>query len=123
MLWEVAEIVREQLVGTTAAPVRYGGDEYAVILPQTGMDEAADYAERIRASIADTVFLKKSMRPEDDPIELSDVITASVGVASLSMSGPPTGNSRVQAEALLRAADNAMYRAKELGKNRVQIAK
>ena len=122
VLWEVAEIVREQLVDTEAAPVRYGGDEYAVIFPQTGMDKAAEYAERIRAAIESAVFLKKSIRPDEAPIRLSGVITASVGVASQSMSVTPTGNSRVQAEALLRAADNAMYRAKELGKNRVHAA-
>ena len=122
VLWEVAEIVREVLVDTEAAPVRYGGDEYAVILPQTGMRVAEEYAERIRAGIESAVFLKKSIRPDEAPIRLSGVITASVGVASQSKSVTPTGNSRVQAEALLRAADNAMYRAKELGKNRVHAA-
>ena len=122
VLWEVAEIVREQLVDTEAVPVRYGGDEYAVIFPQTGMRVAAEYAERIRAGIESAVFLKKSIRPDEAPIRLSGVITASVGVASQSKSVTPTGNSRVQAEALLRAADNAMYRAKELGKNRVHAA-
>ncbi len=122
VLWEVAEIVREQLVDIVAEPVRYGGDEYAVILPQTGLDVAAEYAERIRAGIEGAVFLESSVRPDEDPIRLSGVITASVGVASQSRSVPPTGNPRVQAEALLRAADKAMYRAKELGKNMVQIA-
>ncbi len=122
VLWEVAEIVREQMVGTTAAPVRYGGDEYAIILPQTGMDVALEYAERIRAAIEGKVFLDSSIHPDEDPIRVSGVITASVGVASQSRSVPSSGNPRMLAEELLRAADKAMYRAKELGKNMVQYA-
>jgi len=122
VLREVADIVREVFSGTAAVPVRYGGDEYAVIMPQTGVEVAEGYAERLREEIAGSVFLSGQVRPDEEPICLSGLISASVGVASQSVNVPPKGNSRIRAEALLRAADDAMYRAKELGKNRVFTA-
>lgn len=81
------------------SPCRYGGEEFGVILPFTGAVEAQEIAERIRAG---------AMR-----IRLADrVVTVSVGVASC-------GEGLVSARALVRAADNALYRAKREGKNRV----
>jgi diguanylate cyclase (GGDEF)-like protein len=122
VLREVADIVKEIFWDTNAVCVRYGGDEYAVVLPQTKVDVASDYAEKVRDKIENSVFLKKSIRPGDEPIRISGSITASVGVASQSVNVLPRGDSRVKAESLLRAADNAMYMAKDLGKNRVFTA-
>jgi len=79
---------------------RYGGDEFVLILPETPKVGAAIKAERLRSHIAGTDFGK-------------DVeITLSVGVASF----PEDGNSR---DALVHAADTALYAAKRLGRNRV----
>jgi diguanylate cyclase (GGDEF)-like protein len=84
---------------------RYGGDEMAVILPQTDLEGAQLLAERIRAGVASLRLLLA-----DGAVPLT--LTASVGVAAL----PETAGDR---RALLLAADAALYRAKHDGGNRV----
>lgn len=86
---------------------RYGGEEMAVILPETGLEEAALLAEKLRAQIAGTAFESA----EGGTL----TVTSSVGVAAFtkSMENP---------EDLVRAADKALYTAKEHGRNRVELA-
>ena len=86
---------------------RFGGDEFAVILPDTGSEGAAAVGERVRERICAKVFLAGD--------GLTIHLTASVGVATL----PDVAAS---AEELMKAADTAMYRVKALGKNGLQIA-
>ena len=86
---------------------RYGGDEYTIVLPQTGPEGAAVIAERIRRNIEETVFLK-SMGHEVR-------LTASLGVAS----HPDHAHSR---EELISKADQAMYQVKDAHKNGVALA-
>jgi len=86
---------------------RFGGDEFAVILPDTGSEGAAAVGERVRERICAKVFLAGD--------GLTVHLTASVGVATL----PDVAAS---AEELMKAADTAMYRVKALGKNGLQIA-
>ena len=84
---------------------RYGGEEFVVILPQTSLEPAGVLAERLRRGIS------------QKPIPLSSgpqKVTVSIGMAQL---GPT-----MDAEALVRAADNALYQAKQAGKNRVCFA-
>ena len=102
VLMEVAALLRE---GTREIDVvaRYGGDEFAVVLPDTGGDDAVSAADRLRARIARHVFL----RGAGGCIRL----TASVGVAT--RSGPATSVS-----ALLDHADRNLYRVKADGGNR-----
>ena len=83
---------------------RYGGDEFTVVMADTGHDAAMAVAERIRSSVEAHVF----EAGDGSPLRL----TVSAGVASF----PAHGESR---ETLLEAADQAMYRAKSLGRNRV----
>ncbi|MDP9100864.1 MAG: sensor domain-containing diguanylate cyclase [Actinomycetota bacterium] len=78
-------------------PARYGGEEFAVILPGCGPDLAGQTAERLRASVS-----MGSASPS---------VTASAGAACF-----PTQAS--DAGALIRAADQALYRAKSLGRDR-----
>ena len=85
---------------------RVGGEEFALLLPETSLESAAFVAERLRQSIADTPFLVAGA-----PLRL----TVSLGVASADarMEGIP---------ALMKEADAALYRAKRGGRNRVATA-
>ena len=83
---------------------RLGGEEFAILLPETSLEGASVVAERLRRSLSDR-GIRISERAEV-------TVTASFGVAELE-----EGQS---VDALLRAADSALYRAKELGKNRVE---
>jgi diguanylate cyclase (GGDEF)-like protein len=83
---------------------RIGGEEFAVILPETGLFEALQFGEKLRANVASA------------PIE-GNATTISVGVATMPLSQFET------AEEFLFAADAALYRAKEGGRNRVEAEK
>ena len=82
---------------------KYGGDEFTVILPQTGRDGAMTVAERLRRSICEHTF---TLAPPGS-------ISISLGVATFPHDGSD-GN------LLLRVADRALYRAKASGRNRVE---
>jgi len=84
---------------------RFGGEEFAVLLPDTGLDGARLAAERLRASIAE-----QAVATDEGPVEC----TVSVGVSALR-----PDDRRI--ETLLHRADEALYRAKELGRDRVEV--
>ncbi len=84
---------------------RYGGEEFGVLLPETQQGEATSVADRIRSSLERQIFVVAGTEVR---------VTASVGLAELR-----PGEDR---EAALSRADRALYQAKELGRNRVQIA-
>jgi diguanylate cyclase (GGDEF)-like protein len=86
---------------------RFGGDEFALILPDTGSEGAAAVGERIRERVAAHRFL------QGDGLNIH--LTVSVGVATL----PDVAAST---EGLLQAADEAMYHVKDHGKNGLYIA-
>jgi diguanylate cyclase (GGDEF)-like protein len=90
-------------------PARYGGEEMAVVLPQTDLDGALEFAERLRHRIES---LSVPVLTGGGVVR----VTASVGAAALPDSSAP------DKDALVAAADSAVYRAKRLGKNRVQAA-
>ncbi len=84
-------------------PCRYGGDEFCVLLPETGIQGAHAIAERIRAAV------DRAAPAEESALRA----TISVGVAAF----PP--RTVLPLEGLLRRADEALYRAKRDGRNRV----
>lgn len=84
---------------------RYGGEEFAVILPETSKKDALQIAERSRISIEQYDFIQTAGHPPQK-------ITVSIGLASF----PQDGNSKSE---LLHAADSALYEAKREGKNKV----
>ncbi|WP_243371267.1 diguanylate cyclase [Geotalea sp. SG265] len=84
--------------------IRYGGDEYTIILVETGIEAASMVAERIRSTIEAHVFNQSE--------GLNIKLTASLGCASY----PNDATCKLQ---LLELADQAMYRSKAGGKNRV----
>lgn len=87
---------------------RYGGEEFTLILPEAPLDAAQRRAEQLRDEVA---HLKVPHRGED-----LGPVTLSMGVAAFPRHGP-TG------DAVLRAADAALYQAKREGRNRVVIAR
>lgn len=98
----LAESVRKNdIVG------RYGGEEIALILPETGLHGAGVLAERVRRSIADQRIVWEGQQLQ---------VTASIGVASIGVGQAET------ADSLIRAADRALYRAKASGRDRVVMA-
>ena len=86
---------------------RYGGEEMAVILPETAIEEAAMLANKLCALIREHTF----KGTEDKNLS----VTCSIGVAQF-------GETCSTPEDMVKAADEALYRAKELGRNRVEIA-
>ncbi|WP_457601014.1 GGDEF domain-containing protein [Hydrogenivirga sp.] len=92
-------------VRNTDMPVRYGGEEFVVLLPHTHPEEAVKVADRIRRE-----FEKSVIRVDGDVVRL----TVSAGVSSCE-SGECT------LEELIDRADRAMYEAKRRGKNRVEV--
>jgi two-component system cell cycle response regulator len=84
---------------------RYGGEEFVVVMPDTDLNFAYMVAERLRQAVADAPF-RISSGPGQLPVTISIGVTASEG----------TGDT---AEALLKRADQALYRAKRDGRNRV----
>src|SRR5271156_3128809 len=110
-LKEIAQRVEAQIRSMDTA-ARFGGDELAILLPEATSAEAAKLAERIRDVIAAVPFVL------NESIERS--LTVSIGVASVSPGRHETDLKAV-AERLLADADAALYRAKALGRNRVQV--
>ena len=105
-LVEAAEVIRG-CARETDVVARFGGDEFAVVLPDTGSEGALAVGERVRDRIAVFGFLA------DDGFDIR--LTTSVGVATL----PDVAAS---ADELLKAADGAMYEVKNSGKNGVRVA-
>ena len=105
-------IAAESQRGCRASDVlaRYGGEEFLLLLPETDAAGAAAIAERLRASL-------EELRIEHAGRTLQ--VTASFGVATLS---PFSSGAPADAEGLVRRADEALYRAKSGGRNRVERA-
>ncbi len=110
-LKEVAQRVDTQIRSMDTA-ARFGGDELAILLPEASAAEAAKLAERIREVIAAEPFSLTT--------QFQRHLTVSVGVASVSPGRHETDMKAV-ADRLLADADAALYRAKALGRNRVQL--
>jgi diguanylate cyclase (GGDEF)-like protein len=86
---------------------RYGGEEFLLVLPECCLECAVGFAERLRLCVnSDSIDTPEGLIP----------ITISFGVAASSR------HSKRDADSLLKAADEALYRAKEKGRNRVEAA-
>jgi diguanylate cyclase (GGDEF)-like protein len=106
VLVRLARTLREGARSTDLV-ARYGGEEFVILMPETNVQDAASIAESIRAAVAAEPVLHEN---------LSIPLTISAGVA-IAGPGSPFTNERT----FFRAADGAVYRAKQNGRNRVEI--
>jgi diguanylate cyclase (GGDEF)-like protein len=120
---QVLQMVATHLAASPdATAYRYGGEEFTLVFPRLTRDEAVAPADAVRTSVQDATFsLRGWTRPRKKPAEAkkkkprkrrSLAVTVSIGLADTSVGdGSP--------EAILKKADQALYRAKEEGRNRV----
>ncbi len=92
----------------TDIAARYGGEEFVLLLPQTNKEGAVIRAQRVRESIAAYAFVDQHVQPGGS-------LTVSVGVAAYP-------DDALGKDALISAADKALYAAKHAGRNRVRVA-
>lgn len=103
----VAQALKKRVTRSTDLLARYGGEEFTCILPDTQMEGAIKFAESLRQAVRNLEL----PHPDSDA---SRFVTISVGVAAcIPKEDNPTR--------LLDLADDAMYRAKTLGRNRVEF--
>jgi diguanylate cyclase (GGDEF)-like protein len=107
-LVQIAQALSEAVVRKTDFVARYGGEEFAYILPNTNIDNATIIAEKLRLSIM-------ALQIPHAYSSAGNIATISLGVATII----PDRNS--SSHALIKAADDALYRSKESGRNRVSI--
>jgi diguanylate cyclase (GGDEF)-like protein len=105
-LRRVAESLKSRFHRAGDLVTRYGGEEFAVLVAGVGSDHARELGESLRASV-------EQMSIEHQTSPASRVVTISVGIATV----VPDGND--EAATLLKAADEALYAAKDAGRNRV----
>jgi diguanylate cyclase len=101
VLRRIADILRAHCRGQDVV-VRFGGDEFVVLLPATSAQEAATVAERVRSAV---------LREPWDDVRAGLRVSVSVGVAA----------SDASADRVLKDADAALYESKESGRNRVTV--
>lgn len=104
VLRQLAGVVRSFVRGEDVA-ARIGGEEFAVLLPESDVTAARAFGERLREAVADSVFMLAGEAHR---------ITISIGIAAMA----PEGAER---STLMEAADAALYRAKAEGRNRVCV--
>jgi len=116
-LAEVGHLLKDTLEDEKAIAIRYGGDEFAIILPGKNRIEAALIADKVRLAIQHQVFLSKPSEDGEEAYNIHGIITCSIGVSSY-REDEITGNTLLQNKIdFIRKADRSMYKAKQNGKN------
>jgi len=106
VLREWSEILKAKFRGSDIV-CRYGGEEFVIILPDISGDDARQRLEQLRSDLARMVVREEG--------HLIQSVTVSIGVAYYPVHGR-------NSQSLLQAADHAMYRAKEMGRDRIEVA-
>ena len=105
-LKEVAECIRTSVGRITDANCRYGGEEFAIILPNTTVEESTIVAERLCRAVED-------LKIPHGKSDTSSFITLTLGVVTT------TSEEKVSADSIVLGADKALYQGKSAGRNRV----
>jgi diguanylate cyclase (GGDEF)-like protein/putative nucleotidyltransferase with HDIG domain len=106
VLQQISRILRTS-IRSIDIPVRYGGEEFAVILVNTAAAEAVEIAERIRQKVEEFPFAGRDEQP-------AGRLTISMGVASYP-------DNAIKKDELIKLADDALYKAKYISKNKVVL--
>jgi diguanylate cyclase (GGDEF)-like protein/PAS domain S-box-containing protein len=106
VLREWSELLKAKFRGSDIV-CRYGGEEFVVILPDISVDDARQRLEQLRRDLARMVVREDS--------QLIQAITVSMGLAYYPVHGQ-------NSQSLLQAADRALYRAKDMGRDRIEVA-
>jgi diguanylate cyclase (GGDEF)-like protein len=114
LLMELGDFIKK-LIRDYDMACRFGGEEFVVLLPQTTLDNAFDLADRLREKIADHLFCASTKKL---------TMTASFGVSmtpEFQDQQAPFNDEQINliAESIVARADNALYQAKEAGRNQV----
>lgn len=120
VLREVGHLLRHSLRQPDAIAARYGGDEFVLAIPGMDLDSAVKLGEEFRQKCQGNTFCRQAGDIQPDPLHLTG-ITCSVGVATLKRHVADDLAVEPSKSALLRAADGAMYAAKEGGRNRLSV--
>ena len=107
-LQRVAALLAQQVFRPLDSVARIGGEEFALLLPDTNVQNAVMIAERLRLSIYQQQIAHRQ--------GVDDRVTVSIGIAILENGADTT------AEQLITQADHALYQAKQAGRNRCQLA-
>lgn len=109
-LKKIGTALRGTATRTSDMAARFGGEEFAIILPSTDESSAAEMAERVREAVAELGI------PHEGNAEAGGTVTVSVGCATVR---PTPDTLRGDSGTLIGTADRALYDAKRLGRNRV----
>lgn len=107
-LIQIAQALSGIIVERTDLVARYGGEEFACILPNRTEEEALEIAQKLRRAVLDLRIPHETSRVEP-------IVTISLGVATVIPSADKT------CKDLIKAADEALYRSKESGRNKVSV--
>ncbi|MBW2187307.1 MAG: GGDEF domain-containing protein, partial [Deltaproteobacteria bacterium] len=105
----VAQGLNNTLPDTTGLAARYGGEEFIFLLPNTTLESACIIAEEARKNV-------ENLKIDHAGSDVAPHVTLSLGVSSI------VPNDEMRALDLIKAADDALYRSKENGRNRVTTA-
>ncbi len=107
VLKTIGELLR-RLTRISDSTIRYGGDEFLIILPETSHESALEVATKLKNAINTFPFQDSNL---PNPLE----ITVSMGISSYPRDS-------IEPDVLVKIADQALYRSKEQGKNRISIS-
>jgi diguanylate cyclase (GGDEF)-like protein len=110
-LVSVAECLSDSFKRASDFPARYGGEEFSVILPHTDDEDALNLCESFQENL-------KMLAIPHSSSEISDYVTMSIGLVTLEFEVDKTPD----VNAIIKAADEALYKAKRNGRNRIEVS-